>query len=450
MSAYRVSPLRQLEVWKDQANGFSIRKDDVSIEKLVSWQKKKAGELVSHTTDNEDDGPVERPTLQLLCCNFGALSTPVGYGTHAIGHICDAFALHWTTREALINNNGTFARHFTKDPQSGAMARMHLVVRVPHFVIGSYGLSLVFDNKTATTRALLYGYTDKDYQGLLEYLQDKSSISFFQNPLLLAGRLLQSYRRNAEVYRAKIDNCIFRTEIALGYAVPGSFMHVADVMSTGKLDFDRFVQKLHSCHDEFMQKLHSCQTELGALSHTGNFGRELGLFLRKTSEELDDASMGPRCSGDNAFAANEHILHDIDFQTNLWWTLLSQMAVLKERAQTHINLIFSFIAQDENRLSRSVAQKSEMIAAASKKDSAAMKTLAVLTTVFLPPTFVETFFSMTMFDWGSEASGTAVTSRYLWVYWAVAIPLTVLVLITWRVWWALEERNIQKELHKEK
>lgn len=35
-----------------------------------------------------------------------------------------------------------------------------------------------------------------------------------------------------------------------------------------------------------------------------------------------------------------------------------------------------------------MAQKSGIIAAASKKDSAVMKTLAVLTTVFLPPTFV--------------------------------------------------------------
>lgn len=50
--------------------------------------------------------------------------------------------------------------------------------------------------------------------------------------------------------------------------------------------------------------------------------------------------------------------------------------------------MFGFIAQDENRLSRSIAQKSELIAAATKKDSAAMRTLAVLTTIFLPPTFV--------------------------------------------------------------
>lgn len=57
------------------------------------------------------------------CCNFSAFSTPMGLGTHTIEHICDAFGLHWTTGEAFINNNGTFARHFAKDPQTGATAK---------------------------------------------------------------------------------------------------------------------------------------------------------------------------------------------------------------------------------------------------------------------------------------------------------------------------------------
>ncbi|KAH7402689.1 hypothetical protein BKA66DRAFT_6936 [Pyrenochaeta sp. MPI-SDFR-AT-0127] len=328
------------------------------------------------------------------------------------------------------------------------LAKMYLTVRVPHFVTGSYGLSLVFDSKTATTRALLYGYTDDEYKALIEYLDNKTSLSFFQTPLLLASYLLQSYRENAEAYRAKIDSCIYRTEMSLGYAVPGSFLHDCATAPAGRMDFDRFVRKLHSSHDDFMRQLHSCQTELGALTHVGNFGRELGVFLHKTSEELDKkVSAAPTVDAD-IVAAKEYIVHQIEFQTNLWWSMLSQMSVLKDRTQTHINLIFSLIAQDENRLSRSVAQKSEMIAAASKKDSAAMKTLAVLTTVFLPPTFVATFFSMTMFDWTSDPTRTLTSSKYLWIYWAVAVPLTALVLITWRIWWDLEEKKYQKELRK--
>jgi Mg2+ and Co2+ transporter CorA len=42
----------------------------------------------------------------------------------------------------------------------------------------------------------------------------------------------------------------------------------------------------------------------------------------------------------------------------------------------------------DGRVSKAIAETSEQIARESKRDSSAMKTLAVLTTVFLPPTFV--------------------------------------------------------------
>jgi len=50
------------------------------------------------------------------------------------------------------------------------------------------------------------------------------------------------------------------------------------------------------------------------------------------------------------------------------------------------------IAQDDNNISRSVAEYSAAIAVSTKRDSTAMKTIAVLTTVFLPPTFVAVSF----------------------------------------------------------
>ncbi|KAF2735556.1 hypothetical protein EJ04DRAFT_491412 [Polyplosphaeria fusca] len=89
-----------------------------------------------------------------------------------------------------------------------------------------------------------------------------------------------------------------------------------------------------------------------------------------------------------------------------------------------------------------------MIAVASKRDSAAMKTIAVLTIVFLPPTFVATFFSMTLFNWTPQTPGDRITSKYFWVYWVVAIPLTALVLIIWRLWWTMEEKRYRHDLRK--
>lgn len=53
---------------------------------------------------------------------------------------------------------------------------------------------------------------------------------------------------------------------------------------------------------------------------------------------------------------------------------------------------------------------------------------------------------MGMFEWSDGPYGTV--SESFWVYWAVAVPLTLLTLIFWGIWWKFElnrfERNVQK------
>ena len=55
---------------------------------------------------------------------------------------------------------------------------------------------------------------------------------------------------------------------------------------------------------------------------------------------------------------------------------------------------------------------------------------------------------MSMFSWSesSSQSGPSVVSNRFWIYWAVTIPLTILVIIIWRVWWLWQERSYQEEV----
>jgi Mg2+ and Co2+ transporter CorA len=50
--------------------------------------------------------------------------------------------------------------------------------------------------------------------------------------------------------------------------------------------------------------------------------------------------------------------------------------------------VYTFMAAKDNITNIGIAADSKKIAAASKKDSSAMKTIAVLTMLFLPATFV--------------------------------------------------------------
>jgi heme/copper-type cytochrome/quinol oxidase subunit 2 len=56
-----------------------------------------------------------------------------------------------------------------------------------------------------------------------------------------------------------------------------------------------------------------------------------------------------------------------------------------------------------------------------------------------------------MFDWQAETKAkssdsneeTEILSGHFWIYWAVSVPLTVVVLLTWRVWWHREKNRYQ-------
>jgi hypothetical protein len=65
-----------------------------------------------------------------------------------------------------------------------------------------------------------------------------------------------------------------------------------------------------------------------------------------------------------------------------------------------------------------------------------MKTLAFVTMVFLPGSFVSALFSTNLFDWNNREGqdiGILTTPQFR-LYWAVTIPLTVITFILYFMW----------------
>ena len=84
------------------------------------------------------------------------------------------------------------------------------------------------------------------------------------------------------------------------------------------------------------------------------------------------------------------------------------------------------------RVSLALARDSRTLATASQRDSSSMKTLAAVTVIFLPGTFVATFLALPVFDWkGLQPgdSGDALISKWgFGIYWLITIPLTTLTI----------------------
>ena len=85
-----------------------------------------------------------------------------------------------------------------------------------------------------------------------------------------------------------------------------------------------------------------------------------------------------------------------------------------------------------------------------RQDNTVMKSIALLTMVFLPATFIsvcivtliifsaaltqlQSFFSTTFFTYGEEGWQT---SNRLWIYWVITVPATIVVVIIWNIWLA--------------
>lgn len=114
------------------------------------------------------------------------------------------------------------------------------------------------------------------------------------------------------------------------------------------------------------------------------------------------------------------------------------------------------MAQEDNALNARMA-------VASTRDSASMKALAVITAIFLPAEFIGTLFGMSMFDWlasneeddsppprpGAKPEPDDILSHDFWVYWVIAVPLTLFIIFVWRAWWVTQDRYFRRHLSRE-
>ncbi|KAF4980777.1 hypothetical protein FZEAL_3291 [Fusarium zealandicum] len=84
------------------------------------------------------------------------------------------------------------------------------------------------------------------------------------------------------------------------------------------------------------------------------------------------------------------------------------------------------------------------IALSTRQDSRYMRSIAVMTMVFLPGTWLGGVFSMTFFDWGSDGGGAYISS-FVWIYVVMTLVMTAITVGGWyfvTVYWP---RQLAKE-----
>ncbi|KAJ5835541.1 hypothetical protein N7447_001567 [Penicillium robsamsonii] len=96
---------------------------------------------------------------------------------------------------------------------------------------------------------------------------------------------------------------------------------------------------------------------------------------------------------------------------------------LSERLQNEITLAFNIVSQRDSEVSVQLAKHS-------LSDNTMMKTVAIVSMVYLPGTFVSGIFGMNFFEFNTAKKSLNVSNEF-WLYWLVTIALTLTTTCLW-------------------
>ncbi|KAK6437197.1 hypothetical protein LTR95_006613 [Oleoguttula sp. CCFEE 5521] len=194
---------------------------------------------------------------------------------------------------------------------------------------------------------------------------------------------------------------------------------------------------------KYMNEYHSMWAVLweGGTSYIEDMHDKIEQQVRYSQQVKLDLEMIPRRIKNQSKTASEPLIMSI---TNF---------IMQRDNKLNIELAHSSrkIAEEsrrDNLLNIEIAKATAQVAEETRQDSAAMKTIAVLTLTFLPGTAIASFFSMNNafnFDPGPDEK---MVAPYLWIFFAVTVPITVGVYIFW-VWWFRTTQGRYKQRHEE-
>lgn len=120
-------------------------------------------------------------------------------------------------------------------------------------------------------------------------------------------------------------------------------------------------------------------------------------------------------------------LQDIIFELD---DKINDCHLVKDNMSLTMQTVWSFFQLQDNQTNLSLSRANTGLSEEMKKDSSQMRSIALLTMIFLPMSTVAAIFSTDFFSWDAE-SGETVVSKYFWVFIIIAITLTGIILGAW-------------------
>ncbi|KAI3400948.1 hypothetical protein diail_1156 [Diaporthe ilicicola] len=283
--------------------------------------------------------------------------------------------------------------------------------------------------RTGVTTGYVKGTDSSDMTESIQHL--KECAVHVAHPFLLPVIILShdlspktdSKQRDARDWLRRLEHAVsMRNEIQEeeGYVK-------ADVM-----DLDQINRDLVECHSQVLWKRPQAYQEIIKAMEEG-----MEKFLRtlpraRSARALDDG--GEDFYGYRDLKKQQSsMLSRLKFYYNKLKGTEHYVHTTLERLAIQRSALYNIIAQKESKLNLQMAGDQRRLAYASKRDSTSMKTISLLGIDTLAPGLTD----------GND-NGPVVAPTF-WIYWAVAIPITLFIVIIWWIWDRSREARYAKE-----
>ncbi|KAH6690702.1 hypothetical protein F5X68DRAFT_230004 [Plectosphaerella plurivora] len=199
------------------------------------------------------------------------------------------------------------------------------------------------------------------------------------------------------------------------------------------------------------------QVHLANLQRHDPYIKDIAAYLRELShpkarpQAPDDKSVEParlpcldkvppqlRGKCKSSLESLSAMLHPLEKMTS---DLEPTVRFLQTRANCQSSVISSLMTHEDARLNTELARLSTELGEASRRDSSAMRSIAMMTMIFLPATFFAALFSMSCIPEWAKTN--------FWAYWACALPSTFIVFIVFKFYHrGVDKAKQHQEEHK--
>ena len=393
--------------------------------------------------------------LRLLICDRFNKSAVLSISKESFLLVEDAFNLHPATIPSLFRHGGVFFKQISYDSRQDEPERVNIVVKACQKVeVANYLLSFSHHLPTGVTTAFICGDgamepRDFDQEPQFDHILTliRSSVSLWTHPMFLPTVLLQNHWRRTENRSNSLGDAVPELEGNMGVSSAATTAHI-EAAADWPMNID--VRRMTIL-------LHTTMRHIISMEGVCAWSCKFAAFLLETNKELQ--RIYPRSRSALMERASRQLLETLSYVDDASNKHQRYLQVMKERVHAQVSVVCMYFREKntlpEPNLSLQLynvyaqldSRVNAKIALSTKEDSIAMKTLAFITALFLPGTFIATLFSTNMFNWQPSSSGSESPplSSLFWVYWAVAAPLTILVLIGW-FWWYKRANTAHRQI----